>query len=175
MHPPRVFPLLEVTATVLLGLMAGFFFAFWVDVAPAMRELEAGGYIQAQQAINRAVRNAPFAIAHFGAALVPWLLVALAWQSGDRRRAGAWAAIAVIYGAGVFLLTRSERADQQRPRAVGCRTATRGMDAGARPLECRQRRARARGGHRLCRRRRAAARQAALNSSVSTSARACAP
>ena len=34
---------LQVLATCLMGLMAGFFFAFSVDVAPAMRELDAQG------------------------------------------------------------------------------------------------------------------------------------
>jgi uncharacterized membrane protein len=98
--------LLTLAATILLGLMAGFFFAFWVDVAPAMRELDAAGYVTAQQAINRAVRNAPFALAYFGAAIVPALAAACLWIAGQRRTAIAWTAIAACYFVGVFLLTR---------------------------------------------------------------------
>ena len=44
-------------ATLLMGLMAGFFFAFSIDVAPAMAALGASSYIEAQQWINRVVRN----------------------------------------------------------------------------------------------------------------------
>jgi uncharacterized membrane protein len=106
MNADRLLPALEVLATVLLGLMAGFFFAFWVDVAPAMRELDAGAYIHAQQAINRAVRNAPFAFAYFGAAGVPLGVAALAAWAGRRRQAAGWGLVAAIYGIGVFLLTR---------------------------------------------------------------------
>ena len=50
----------EWLALVLLGLMAGFFFAFAVDVAPAMAQLNAHAYITTQQWINRVVRNALF-------------------------------------------------------------------------------------------------------------------
>jgi len=101
---PRI---LQVLAACLLGLMAGFFFAFWVDVAPAMRELDATAYIRTQQAINRVVRNAYFAVAYFGAALVPLLAAAALWATRQRREALAWLAIGAVYFAGVFLLTRS--------------------------------------------------------------------
>ena len=97
---------LKILATLLLGLMAGFFFAFWVDVAPAMRELDAEGYIRTQQAVNRAVRNVPFALAYFGAAAVPLLAAAALWIARRRREAALWLAIAVSYLVGVFFLTR---------------------------------------------------------------------
>ena len=97
---------LTLAGTILLGLMAGFFFAFWVDVAPAMRELDASGYVTAQQAINRAVRNVPFALAYFGAAVVPALAAACLWLAGRKPAAIAWLAIAACYFAGVFMLTR---------------------------------------------------------------------
>jgi uncharacterized membrane protein len=97
---------LQILATCLLGLMAGFFFAFWVDVAPAMRELDGSAYIRAQQAINSTVRNAYFAIAYFGAAVVPFVAAALLWAGRRRRESLAWLAIAAVYFVGVFLLTR---------------------------------------------------------------------
>lgn len=103
----RWLTLAEVAATVLLGLMAGFFFAFAVDVAPAMAELDAVTYITVQQAINRVVHNAVFGGSYFGSALLPWLAAALALWARERRRALLWAGIALLYGAGVFWLTRS--------------------------------------------------------------------
>lgn len=106
MTTDRIAALLQVLATVLLGLMAGFFFAFWVDVAPAMRQLDASAYIRTQQAINATVRNAPFAVAYFGAALVPSVAALALWRARRRGHAAAWAAIALTYLLGVFVLTR---------------------------------------------------------------------
>jgi uncharacterized membrane protein len=97
---------LQVLATCLMGLMAGFFFAFSVDVAPAMRELDALGYITTQQAINRVVRNIPFALVNFGAAVTPFLAALALYFAGRRLDAAVWLGIALVYVAGVFLLTR---------------------------------------------------------------------
>ena len=97
---------LQILATCLIGLMAGFFFAFAVDVAPAMRELDAQAYITVQQAVNRVVRNLPFALVYFGAAVTPLLAAAALFVAGRRRQAGLWLAIALVYIGGVFLVTR---------------------------------------------------------------------
>lgn len=97
---------LQVLATCLMGLMAGFFFAFSVDVAPAMRELDAQGYITTQQAINRAVRNLPFALVYFGAAVTPFVAAFSLYVAGRQRDAALWLGVALAYVAGVFLLTR---------------------------------------------------------------------
>lgn len=102
----HVATLLQVLATLLIGLMAGFFFAFSVDVIPAMRDFNAQDYIATQQAINRAVRNIPFALAYFGAATIPLVTAAALWAAGDGRRAALWLAIGLAYVSGVFLLTR---------------------------------------------------------------------
>jgi uncharacterized membrane protein len=96
----------ELVATLLLGLMAGFFFAFAIDVAPAMTQLDAAGYITTQQAINRAVRNAGFGAVYFGSALLPLLAAIAVCLAGERRAALGWAAVWLVYGAGVFWLTR---------------------------------------------------------------------
>jgi uncharacterized membrane protein len=102
----RAASLVQVLAVSLLGLMAGFFFAFAVDVAPAMRSLDAHGYITTQQAINQAVRNLPFALAYFGAAVLPAMCAGLLWLSGRKTDAVIWSVIALIYVLGVFVLTR---------------------------------------------------------------------
>ena len=100
-------PALETAATLLLGLMSGFFFAFAIDVAPAMSHLDAAGYISTQQWINKVVRNAGFGAAYFGATVLAFAAAAAALMARQRRRAIAWAAIALIYAAAVFWVTRS--------------------------------------------------------------------
>lgn len=102
----RIATTLQVLATCLMGLMAGFFFAFSVDIAPAMRELDAQAYITTQQAINRAVRNLSFALVYFGSALTPLLATAALYAAGRRRDAALWFGIALVYITGVFGLTR---------------------------------------------------------------------
>lgn len=97
---------LQWLATLLLGLMAGFFFAFAVDVAPAMRELDAQAYISTQQAINRVVRNATFGGVYFGSALLPLLAAAALYLSGQRRAGHLWLALGAVYFLAVFWLTR---------------------------------------------------------------------
>jgi len=97
---------LQWLATLLLGLMAGFFFAFAVDVAPAMRELDAQAYISTQQAINRVVRNATFGSVYFGSALLPLLAALALYASGQRRAGHLWLALGVVYFGAVFWLTR---------------------------------------------------------------------
>jgi uncharacterized membrane protein len=97
---------LQLLATCALGLMAGFFFAFAADVVPAMRELDATGYISTQQAINRAVRNLPFALAYFGSAVLPLLAAAALYLAGDRRGGHFWALLWAVYFGAVFLVTR---------------------------------------------------------------------
>ena len=85
--------------------MAGFFFAFAIDVGPAMAQLDAATYVTTQQAINRVVRNAGFGAAFFGAALLPWTVAALALWAGARRHALGWAAVALAYGVAVVGVT----------------------------------------------------------------------
>lgn len=103
----RVATGLQLLTVMLLGLMAGFFFAFAVDVAPAMAQLDAASYISTQQWINKVVRNALFGGVYFGSAWLPFGVV-LAWLlAGQGRRALLWAGVALLYFAAVFWLTRS--------------------------------------------------------------------
>lgn len=97
----------EVVATCLLGIMAGFFFAFAIDVAPAMANLDASGYITTQQWINRVVRNATFGATYFGSALVPFAAATAALWCGRRRVGVAWLLIALAYFVAVFWVTRT--------------------------------------------------------------------
>ena len=99
--------LFELAAVCLLGVMAGFFFAFAVDVVPAMEHLDAASYITMQQWINRVVRNAVFGGVYFGAMLFPFAAAAAVFGAGRRGQALGWLAIAAVYFLAVFWVTRS--------------------------------------------------------------------
>jgi uncharacterized membrane protein len=95
------------TAVLLMGLMAGFFFAFAIDVVPAFAALEAGPYIEAQQHINHVVRSAGFGAVYFGAALAGFMAALAAWAAGHKRFALDWLALACVWFIAVFWVTRS--------------------------------------------------------------------
>ncbi|MCM5677935.1 DUF1772 domain-containing protein [Schlegelella sp. S2-27] len=105
--PLTPYRLSAIAATLLLGLMAGFFFAFAVDVAPAMTHLDAAAYVETQQWINRVVRNLPFALAYFGSTLLAIVPAVLAARARQLSLACAWAIVAIVYFAAVFWVTRS--------------------------------------------------------------------
>lgn len=96
-----------IAATLLLGLMAGFFFAFAIDVAPAMTHLPGPAYVEAQQWINRVVRNATFGSVYFGSTLLAFVPAVIAACTRRRALAAAWMLVALVYFAAVFWLTRS--------------------------------------------------------------------
>lgn len=98
---------LSIAATCLLGIMAGFFFAFAIDVAPAMRHLDASNYIITQQWINSVVRNATFGATFFGSTLLPFIAAAAAFRCGSRQVGMAWLVIALVYFGAVFWVTRT--------------------------------------------------------------------
>ena len=103
----HVFLLCQGLSLLLLGLMAGFFFAFAVDVVPAMAQLDAAGYVTAQQWINRVVRNASFGLTYFGSAAFPFFTALAAAWAGKRRTAVGWLLVALVYFCAVFWVTRS--------------------------------------------------------------------
>jgi uncharacterized membrane protein len=92
---------LHLLATLLFGLAAGFFFAFAVDVAPALARAEPAAAIAVFQQINIVVRNAWFGAVYFGAVIVPLAALALAWR--ERRSASWWLVLAawLVYLGGV--------------------------------------------------------------------------
>jgi uncharacterized membrane protein len=94
-------------ATTLLGLMAGFFFAFTIDVAPAMTHLDGTMYVTTQQWINKVVRNLGFGSVYFGSVVLPFVAAAVAALAGRRPQAIAWGLIALVYGVAVFWVTRT--------------------------------------------------------------------
>ncbi len=77
---------IRLLATLLFGLAAGFFFAFAIDVAPALARAEPSAAIAVFQQINIVVRNAWFGAVYFGAVVVAPVALALTWR--DRRALG---------------------------------------------------------------------------------------
>ncbi len=92
---------LRLLATLLFGLAAGFFFAFAIDVAPALARSEPAAAIAVFQQINIVVRNAWFGAVYFGAVVVPVLGLVLAWR--ERRSLAWWLGLAawLVYLGGV--------------------------------------------------------------------------
>lgn len=58
-------------STVLVGLMAGLFFAFSVSVVLALDTLPASVYTRVMRSINDAILNAVFGVVFVGAVVVP--------------------------------------------------------------------------------------------------------
>lgn len=94
-----------VTALVLTGLSAGFFYSYEASVTLGLAEVDAPTYVAAFQAINDSVRNPAFGVMFFGA--IPAIAVALAlhWrQPLNRRLIGAaltlYLALIVVTGTG---------------------------------------------------------------------------
>lgn len=52
------------------------------------------------------MRNIPFALVYFGAAVTPLVAALALWLAGRRSEGKAWLAIAAAYLLGVFVLTR---------------------------------------------------------------------
>ncbi|WP_158529633.1 DUF1772 domain-containing protein [Parvibium lacunae] len=98
--------LVQLLTLLLLGLMAGFFFAFAFDVVPATLQLDAEHYVLTQQAINRVVRNVVFGMVYFGSAVFPFILSWSYYQRKTLLYAKAWLIVALIYFVMVFVLTR---------------------------------------------------------------------
>ena len=92
---------LRLLVTSLFGLAAGFFFAFAVDVAPALARAEPAAAIAVFQQINIVVRNAWFGVVYFGAVVAAPLALAATWR--DRRSMAWWLGLVawLIYLGGV--------------------------------------------------------------------------
>jgi uncharacterized membrane protein len=90
-------------ATILMGLMAGFFYAYACSVMIGLRRTDDRTFVSSMQWINATVRNAGFAPSFFGALL---LTASAAVVVFVRRRPGRWliASACLLYAA-AFALT----------------------------------------------------------------------
>lgn len=98
---------LLMAATVLCGLMAGFFFAYSASVVIALQTMTAEGYTNVMQPINANVRNAVFGVVFFGAVATPALatVLVLFQQDWKVRYGQLFIAGFIIYLIGTFLVT----------------------------------------------------------------------
>ncbi|MFY7778569.1 MAG: DUF1772 domain-containing protein [Elstera sp.] len=96
---------LSLTALVLMGAIAGFFYAYACSVMIGLAAVDAGTAMRAMQGINATVRNIYFAPAFFGPPVVALLTAWLAHRQGRDAAARWFAVAALLYGLGGLLLT----------------------------------------------------------------------
>ena len=90
-------------ATVLMGLIAGFFYAYACSVMVGLAETDDRTFIHTMQSINATVRNAAFAPSFFGALIATAAATAL--HARERRTAFRWIAAALLLYATAFFIT----------------------------------------------------------------------
>jgi uncharacterized membrane protein len=93
-----------IAATVLMGLIAGFFYAYACSVMIGLGNADDRTFIVAMQEINASVRNAWFAPSFFGSLLVTGIAAILAAMRSDRAVL-SWTSAALVLYAGAFLIT----------------------------------------------------------------------
>lgn len=92
-------------AALMLGTMAGFFYAFSVCVMPGLDAARPAAAIEAMQEINRVVRNPVFFTSFFVTPAVAAGAALLCWQAGRRRAAYAAGLATLTYLAGAMAPT----------------------------------------------------------------------
>jgi len=97
--------LLLLATTLALGLIAGFFYAYEVSVMRGFARLSDRGFIEAMQAVNATIRNAAFAPAFFGAALLSFVSTLVFLRDSVRLIALLVGTAALLYLLGAFALT----------------------------------------------------------------------
>ncbi|UYQ95720.1 DUF1772 domain-containing protein [Chitinophaga horti] len=97
--------LVLVVATVLCGLVAGLFYAWSVSVMPGIGRLSDRGFMEAMQAMNRAILNPLFFISFMGCVLVLPASAFLVYERPLPLRFWLIAGAALLYIFGVFGIT----------------------------------------------------------------------
>jgi uncharacterized membrane protein len=77
-------------ATVAMGLIAGFFYAYACSVMIGLARVDDHTFVATMQSINATVRNAGFAPSFFGALLLTGAAAAAQARTGRRRPAVVW-------------------------------------------------------------------------------------
>lgn len=95
----------RISAVVLFGLMAGFFYAFSVTVMGGLDRVAAATAIEAMNGINAAVRNPVFFVTFFGPPLVAVVAAASAMIRRDQPAGWILGAAALLYIIGVLAPT----------------------------------------------------------------------
>ncbi|MFI5828106.1 DUF1772 domain-containing protein [Streptomyces sp. NPDC051578] len=94
-------------STILLGLMAGLFFAFDVSVMPGLAKADDRTYVTAMQNFNAAIDGNPlFGMAFMVALLLPVVSAILEYRKG-RRNVAVWVAVGAVLYFVVLMITFS--------------------------------------------------------------------
>ncbi len=91
------------TATVLVGLAAGFFFTYEASVTLGLAEVSDVTYVETFQAINDTIRNPAFGLVFFGSVPAIALAAAANWMSSRPVIRGLLAAALLLYVAGMMI------------------------------------------------------------------------
>jgi len=97
--------LLTLPPLLLIGLVAGFFYAFSVCVMPGLDRISPNAAIEAMKGINEAVQNPVFFITFFLTPAAAAISALVLWRSGNTAAALWIAGGGVTYLLGAFLLT----------------------------------------------------------------------
>lgn len=97
--------LLTLPPLLLIGLMAGFFYAFSVCVLPGLDRIAPSAAIEAMQGINEAVQNPVFFITFFLTPVAAAISALVLWRSGNTAAALWVVGGGLTYLLGAFLLT----------------------------------------------------------------------
>lgn len=92
-------------ATLALGYIAGFFYTYEVSVMRGFARLSDADFISAMQSVNATIRNLPFGMSFFGAALLAIIAVILHFGQWRSLKGAMILAAALIYSAGALVLT----------------------------------------------------------------------
>lgn len=103
--PPILVQMACLIALGFFGMIAGFFYAYSVDVMPGLDLIDAESAVSAMQGINLAVRNPVFFATFFGTPIVGLLTAGLLYLSNSKMSAGLMLLAAAIYFFGAFMPT----------------------------------------------------------------------
>jgi uncharacterized membrane protein len=92
-------------ATVAMGLIAGFFYAYACSVMIGLARVDDHTFVATMQSINATVRNAGFAPSFFGALLLTGAAAAAQARTGRRRPAVVWILAALALYVAAFGVT----------------------------------------------------------------------
>ncbi len=92
------------TATILMALIAGFFYAYACSVMVGLAETDDRTFVLTMQSINATVRNAAFALSFFGSLVATAVAAGIHFRRGDATALRWIVAALVLYG-GAFLIT----------------------------------------------------------------------
>lgn len=105
------------SATVLAGLVAGFFFTYQISVTRGLAEIDDIAYVSTFQAINRTIVNVWFGFVFLGAfAAIAATLITN--RRSDRTTRMLATAAAVLYLIGLAVTGARERSAQRHPRRI---------------------------------------------------------